>query len=98
MQNKECGMGGGPLLRSGTSVGSNYRAACRIRSKRDFVYKMGIAEEEADETLFWMEPLIGSGIVPNAKLFNLLQEANESVGTVVSSIHTAGGGLRQKGF
>lgn len=46
------------MLRSGTSVGANYRAACRAKSNADFVYKMGIVEEETDETLYWMELLV----------------------------------------
>jgi len=49
---------GGRLVRAGTSVGANYRAACRGRSKAEFVAKMGIAEEEADESAYWMEAII----------------------------------------
>jgi four helix bundle protein len=59
---------GNQLLRSGTSVGANYRAACRGRSRPDFVSKVGIAIEEADESLYWMEMLIESGILPRTAL------------------------------
>ena len=54
---------GRQLLRSGTSVGANYRAACRARSSADFIAKMGIVEEELDESIYWMELLVDSGIV-----------------------------------
>lgn len=54
---------GRQLIRSGTSVGANYRSACRARSIADFISKMGVVEEEADETIYWMEPLIGAGLV-----------------------------------
>jgi four helix bundle protein len=54
---------GKQLLDAGTSVGANYRAACRARSPADFISKMGIVEEEADETIYWMELLIESGLV-----------------------------------
>src|SRR5688572_10202231 len=68
---------GGQLIRCGTSVGANYRAACRARSRAEFRAKLGIVEEEADESAFWMEILIESGLVPAARLSDLLQEANE---------------------
>jgi four helix bundle protein len=58
---------GGQLLRSGTSVGSNYRSACRAKSIADFISKMGIVEEEVDESLYWMELLIEVGIEVNMK-------------------------------
>lgn len=51
------------FLRSGTSVGANYRAACRARSRADFISKMGIVEEEADETLYWLELLLGARLI-----------------------------------
>jgi four helix bundle protein len=54
---------GKQLLRCGTSVGANYRASCRARSQADFISKMGIVEEEADETIYWMELLVESGLV-----------------------------------
>jgi four helix bundle protein len=80
---------GGQLLRAGTSVGANYRAACRARSRADFISKMGIVEEECDESLYWMELLVESGKVKTSKLANLMAEAREILAMVVSSINTA---------
>ena len=80
---------GKQLLRSGTSVGANYRSACRARSPADFISKMGIVEEEADESLFWMELLIESGIVKIEKLESLMKESDELLAITVSSIKTA---------
>ena len=80
---------GKQLLRSATSVGANYRAACRGRSNAEFLAKLGIVEEEADESAFWMELLIESEVVKESLLGGLLQEANEIVAMVVSSIKTA---------
>ena len=80
---------GHQLLRSGTSVGANYRSACRARSTADFISKMGIVEEEADESLFWMELLVESGIMKTVKLEPLLKEADELLAIAVSSIKTA---------
>ena len=80
---------GHQLLRSGTSVGANYRAASRARSPAKFRSKMGIVLEEADETAYWMELLIDSQIVKAEKLKPLLQEANELVAISVASINTS---------
>ena len=80
---------GKQLLRSGTSVGANYRASCRAKSPADFIAKMGIVEEEADESIFWMELLIESGLVRQELLDDLLKEADELVAIVVASIKTA---------
>jgi len=80
---------GRQLLRSGTSVGANYRAACRARSPADFIAKMGIVEEEADESLFWMELLIESGIMQASELEPMMKEADELLAITVSSIKTA---------
>src|SRR6476469_5957844 len=77
------------IVRSGTSVAANYRAACRARSTADFAAKMGIVEEEADETLFWLELLEESELVPAAKLAAIKQEANELIAITVASIKTA---------
>lgn len=77
------------MLRSGTSVGANYRAACRAKSRRDFVAKMGIVEEEADETSYWIELLIDSGLINRERVVDLLKEADEILAMVVSSIKTA---------
>jgi len=59
---------GDQLLRSGTSVAANYRAACRARSKADFASKLGIVEEEADESALWIELLVESALVPAAPI------------------------------
>jgi len=77
------------IVRSGTSVAANYRAACRARSTADFAAKMGIVEEEADETLFWLELLEESELVPAAKLAAIKQEANELIAITIASIKTA---------
>src|SRR5204863_6194148 len=79
----------GRAVRSGTSVAANYRAACRAKSTADFIAKMGIVEEEADETLFWLELLEDSGLVAAAKLAAIKQEANELIAITVASIKTA---------
>jgi|SRR6185312_5087125 len=76
---------GDQLLRSGTSVAANYRSACRSRSRADFLSKLGIVEEETDESAFWMELLIEGGIVPAGKLTNLLDEASQLTAIMVSS-------------
>ncbi|MGH9766870.1 MAG: four helix bundle protein [Blastocatellia bacterium] len=80
---------GKQLLRCGTSVGANYRASCRARSQTDFIAKMGIVEEEADESIYWMELLVESGLVHQELLTNLIGEADELVAIVVTSIKTA---------
>jgi four helix bundle protein len=87
---------GNQLLRSGTSVGANYRAACRARSRPDFISKAGIAIEEADESLYWMEMLIEAKIVAPGSLERLMQEGNEIVAILTASVKTARAGLRQR--
>src|SRR5882724_7424900 len=82
---------GDQLLRSGTSVAANYRAACRARSKADFISKLGIAEEEADESAFWMEMLVESGLIPKRRLEKLLDEANQLTAILVASRKTSVG-------
>jgi four helix bundle protein len=77
------------IARSGTSVAANYRAACRAKSTADFIAKMGIVEEEGDETLFWLELLEESEPVPAAKLTAIKQEADELIAITVASIKTA---------
>ncbi|HUS35136.1 MAG TPA: four helix bundle protein [Verrucomicrobiae bacterium] len=77
------------LLRSGTSVGANYRAACRGRSKLGFIAKLGIVSEEADESAFWIELLEEAGKIGPGQSRALLAEANELVAIAVSSINTA---------
>jgi four helix bundle protein len=79
----------GQLIRSCTSVGSNYRASCRARSVADFVAKMGIVEEEADESAYWMELLVEAGILPPERIQHLHEEVQEILAITVSSIKTA---------
>ena len=86
---------GNQLLRSGTSVGANYRSACRARSKPDFISKASISIEEADESLYWMELLIESGLVPEAKLSSLMKEGDEIVAILTASVKTARANLNQ---
>ena len=66
---------GDQLLRAGTSVGSNYRAACRGRSKAEFIAKLGTVEEEADESAYWMELVMESGLLKSASVVPLHDEA-----------------------
>jgi four helix bundle protein len=82
---------GNQLVRSGTSVGANYRAACRGKSKADFVSKLGIVEEEADESCYWMEIIIEGGLLPEERVQASLKEANELTAIIVASRKTAGG-------
>ena len=79
------------LLRAGTSVAANYRAACRARSTADFVNKLAVAEEEADESAFWIELLIDGGVVPKRRVENLLSEAEQLTAILVASRRTAKG-------
>jgi|EP01031_Cornospumella_fuschlensis_P008697 four helix bundle protein len=80
---------GHQLLRSGTSVAANYRSSVRAKSAADFVAKMGIVEEECDESLLWMELLIESGRMPSKRLASLMQEGGEILAITVASIKTA---------
>ena len=80
---------GKQLLRSGTSVGANYRAACRGRSKAEFIAKLGIVEEEADETAYWLELIIEGCLLEGANVEPLLQEANGIVAIMAASRKTA---------
>jgi four helix bundle protein len=80
---------GRQLLRSGTSVGANYRAVCRAKSTSDFINKLRIVEEECDESLFWMELLVDNNIIKPTRLAGLMKEANEILAIVVSSAKTA---------
>ena len=76
---------GKQVLRSGTSIGANYRSALRGRSDKDFLSRLSIAEEEADETIYWLELLIEAGIVSENKLKSLLQEARELTAILTAS-------------
>jgi four helix bundle protein len=80
---------GRQLLRAGTSVGANYRVATRARSRRDFVAKLGIVEEECDEALYWMEVIVAFQLVRQTRPLNLEAEASELLAIVVASIKTA---------
>ena len=80
---------GRQLLRAATSVGANYRAACRARSQAEFASKIGVVEEEADECTYWLELIVESGLLPAAKVQDLLAEANELVAIFVASARTA---------
>jgi four helix bundle protein len=88
-RNEEARVIGKQLLRSGTSIGANYRAACRGRSKAEFVAKLGIVLEEADETVFWLELLQESDIMNVQSLAPLVQEARELTAIFVASVCTA---------
>jgi four helix bundle protein len=77
---------GRQLLRSGTSVGANYRAARRSRSDAEFISKLGIVEEEADESAYWMELLVDANIVKQTKLQLLMKECDELTAITVASI------------
>jgi four helix bundle protein len=88
-ENREGRLIANQIFRSGTSVAANYRAACRARSRADFVSKMGVVEEEADETIFWLELLAETGISNSADLSSLSKECNEILAIAVSSIRTA---------
>jgi four helix bundle protein len=88
-RSRTAGTIGGRLLRAGTSVGANYRAACRAKSAADFIAKMGIVEEESDESAYWMELLIEAGIAKESRVSGLLGEANEILSMVIASIKTS---------
>lgn len=77
---------GNQIIRSGTSVAANYRAACRARSSADFISKITIVEEECDETLFWLELIVDSNLMKIERLKELLKEADE-----LTAIFTATG-------
>lgn len=87
--NREGRLIGNQIFPSGTSVGANYRSACRAKSSADFIAKMGIVEEEADESIYWMELLVESGLIHKDEIGDLLQEADEILAMTVSSIKTA---------
>jgi four helix bundle protein len=86
--NKTSKILGNQILRSGTSVASNYRAVCLAKSKRDFINKLKIVEEESDETIFWLELLEESGIFTSKKIQSIKSEAREIFAIIVASIKT----------
>jgi four helix bundle protein len=79
------------IVRSGTAVAANYRATCRARSKAEFVAKIGIVEEESDETALWLELLGDSNLVSSRRLAKLLEEANDLTAIMAASRKTASG-------
>jgi len=82
---------GSQVARSGTSVGANYRAACRGLSKAEFISKLGTVEEEADESAFWLELIIEASVLPPKRVHLLLQEASELTAIMGASRITATG-------
>jgi four helix bundle protein len=80
---------GNQVLRSGTSVGAQYREACRSRSKAEFISKMESSIQELDETAYWLELLSDGGIVRPKRLFDLRQETNELIAIFTASVKTA---------
>lgn len=80
---------GRQLVRAATSVAANYRAACRGRSKAEFIAKLGIVEEEADESLFWIEFAVDGEIVKDALVKDLLEEGREILAIIIASRKTA---------
>ena len=80
---------GNQLLRSGTSVGANYRAACRAKSSADFINKLAIVEEEADESMYWIELLVESNQIKLNLVESLLVEFDEILAIIVSAIRTS---------
>ena len=84
------------IVRSATSIGANYRAACRAKSDADFLNKLKIVEEETDETLYWLEILEDGNFVDSSSLDELKKETNEILSIVVASIKTLKNRLNQK--
>lgn len=80
---------GHQIARCGTSVAANYRAAVRARSKAEFIAKLSIVHEEADETLFWLEMIVESNLIPFTKLQDLISETDQIVAIIVASLKTA---------
>lgn len=76
------------VLRSGTSIGANYRAACRAKSTPDMINKLKIVEEESDETAYWLEILVESGLVQREQAADIYMETNEILAMTITSIKT----------
>ena len=87
--NREGRLIGDQIFRSGTSVAANYRSACRARSKAEFISRLSVVEEEADETLFWLEVIKEMKIFQYSKIDALMKENDEIIAIVVASIRTA---------
>jgi len=90
-RNRTADVLGKQLLRAGTSVGANYRAACRGKSASDVVAKLSIVEEEADESIYWVELLVEAGAVAAIRVDAIKKEANELLAMTVASIKTLRG-------
>jgi four helix bundle protein len=86
-ENREGQLIGNQIFRSGTSVGSNYRAVCRARSKADFIAKIGLVLEETDETLYWLELMDETKIMKNGAIKEIKREANELIQTHKMILH-----------
>ena len=84
------------VLRSGTAAGANYRATARAWSRADFIAKMGVVEEECDETLYWLEMLVELQLINADRLNELRAEGNEILALVVASVGTARGNAKQR--
>ncbi|MCI4443052.1 MAG: four helix bundle protein [Lentimicrobium sp.] len=84
------------IVKSGTSVGANYRAVCRARSDREFVSKMNIVLEEADETLFWIEIIMAKQWISNSELEVIWKEGNELIAIFVSSLKTVNNRINEQ--
>ena len=79
---------GKQIVRSATSIGANYRAACRAKSTADMIYKMKLVEEESDETQYWLELLVEAGLVPASQIVEIHKETGEILAMTVASIKT----------
>ena len=88
-RSKEADVIGAQLLRCGTAVGANYRSACHARSRADFISKIAVVTEEADESVFWIELLSDLGIMKNERMDDLLREARELTAIFCASRETA---------
>jgi four helix bundle protein len=88
---------GRPLLRSGSSVGANYRSACRARSDAEMVAKFGIAEEEADEAQYWLELLVGTGFLDEAQATPIHRELDQIIAMLVASRRTLRNRISDRG-
>lgn len=82
---------GDQLIRSATSVGANYRAACRAKSPSDFINKLRIVEEECDESVYWLELMIEAGLIPGDRVEDLMSEGKQILAIIVASAKTARG-------
>lgn len=80
---------GNQLVRSATSVGANYRAACRSRSRAEFAAKLGVVAEESDESVYWLELIGEAKLLPQPKVGDLLKEANELTAIFTSARRTS---------